>query len=48
VFSDATLIDMVNKKPQTRTDFAQINGVGPKKLAQYSDAFLALLTSFES
>ena len=48
VFSDATLIDMVNQKPQTRTDFAQINGVGPKKLAQYSDAFLALLTSAES
>ena len=48
VFSDATLIDMVNQKPQTRTSFAQINGVGPKKLAQYSDAFLALLTASES
>ena len=48
VFSDATLIDMVNKKPQTRTDFSQINGVGPKKLAQYSDAFLALLTASEN
>ena len=48
VFSDATLIDMVNQKPQTREDFAQINGVGPKKLAQYSDAFLALLTSASS
>ena len=45
VFSDATLIDMVNQKPQTRADFAQINGVGPKKLAQYSDTFLALLTA---
>ena len=48
VFTDATLIDMVNQKPQTRTDFAQISGVGPKKLAQYSDAFLALLTASKS
>jgi len=48
VFSDATLMDMVNQKPQTRTSFAQINGVGPKKLAQYSDVFLALLTASEN
>ncbi|HZU53382.1 MAG TPA: RecQ family ATP-dependent DNA helicase, partial [Holophagaceae bacterium] len=45
VFSDATLQQMVRFKPQTDAELMAISGVGPKKLVQYGDAFLALLKS---
>ncbi len=43
VFSDATLIEMVDLRPQTPEALLGISGVGPKKLAQYGDAFLDLV-----
>ena len=43
IFSDAVLIAMVAEQPQTAQELGKISGVGPKKLALYGDAFLAVL-----
>jgi ATP-dependent DNA helicase RecQ len=43
VFSDAALIQMVERRPATDSEFLAVSGVGPKKLAQYGAAFLAAL-----
>jgi ATP-dependent DNA helicase RecQ len=43
VFSDATLLDMARMRPATDEEFLAVNGVGPKKLTLYGDAFLALI-----
>jgi ATP-dependent DNA helicase RecQ len=43
VFSDATLIAMAEQRPRTVDELLAIPGVGPRKLAAYGDAFLALL-----
>jgi ATP-dependent DNA helicase RecQ len=43
VFSDATLLEFAARRPSTRQEFLAISGVGPKKLAQYGEPFLALL-----
>ena len=41
VFSDATLTDMVLKKPKTREDMLDVSGVGPSKFDRFGEAFLA-------
>jgi ATP-dependent DNA helicase RecQ len=43
VFSDATLIKMAERRPRTVEELAHVPGVGPKKLAEYGEAFLAEL-----
>ncbi len=43
VFSDATLIAMAERPPRTEDELLAIPGVGPRKLAAYGEAFLALL-----
>jgi ATP-dependent DNA helicase RecQ len=43
VFSDATLIAMAERRPKTLDELLAISGVGPRKLAAYGEAFLALL-----
>ena len=43
VFSDATLIAMAEQRPRTEAELLAIPGVGPRKLAAYGEAFLALL-----
>jgi ATP-dependent DNA helicase RecQ len=43
VFSDATLLAMAARKPQTEAELATISGVGPKKRALYGEAFLRVL-----
>ena len=43
VFSDATLIDMVKRKPKSRGDMLDVSGVGPSKFEKFGDAFLAEL-----
>jgi ATP-dependent DNA helicase RecQ len=43
VFADATLQDMCRLRPATRDDFALVNGVGPKKLQDFADIFLAAI-----
>lgn len=40
IFSDKTLIEMVNNKSQTLDDMAEISGVGEHKLKKYGTAFL--------
>ena len=46
IFSDRTLIDMAAKRPLTRWDFGEVNGVGEAKLQQFADVFLAEIRAF--
>lgn len=43
IFSDATLHDLVEKKPTTPEAFENIKGVGQIKLEKYSKVFIALI-----
>ena len=43
VFHDATLLDMIAKRPATPAELLAVHGVGKARLARYGDAFLALL-----
>ncbi len=45
VFSDKTLKQMARDVPQTEQEMLEINGVGAKKLQQYGEKFIALLSS---
>lgn len=47
IFSDATLLDMLAKLPQTREQMLEVNGVGPAKLKEYGDAFLETIATRE-
>jgi ATP-dependent DNA helicase RecQ len=40
IFSDRTLIDMAERKPQTSDEFAEVNGVGAAKLKAFAGVFL--------
>jgi len=40
VFSDATLLDMVKKKPMNDREMSQVSGVGERKLYRYGDFFI--------
>lgn len=40
IFSDAVLLQMATHRPRSGDELLQINGIGPKKLAQYGDLFL--------
>jgi len=44
VFHDATLMEMMANRPQSLTQLAQISGVGARKLEEYGEAFLEVLT----
>ncbi len=43
VFSNATLQDMARRQPTSLEAFAQVNGVGNRKLEQYGDRFVACI-----
>ncbi len=43
VFTDRTLIEMAETRPQTLDEMAQVSGVGAKKLETYGRAFLAVI-----
>ena len=43
VFHDASLAAMVERRPQTLNELAQISGVGERKLAAYGDDFIAVI-----
>jgi ATP-dependent DNA helicase RecQ len=45
IFSDASLQDMIYKKPLTLNAFADIKGVGEMKLEKYGHTFVALIHS---
>jgi ATP-dependent DNA helicase RecQ len=46
IFSDRTLIDMAARRPLTRWDFGEVNGVGEAKLQQFADIFLGEIKAF--
>lgn len=48
IFSDASLFDMVAKRPQNLDEFAHIHGVGQHKLNHYGLQFLKVIRDFES
>ncbi|WP_420466598.1 DNA helicase RecQ [Panacagrimonas sp.] len=46
VFTDASLRDMAERQPRDADAFAEISGVGSRKLEQYGPAFLASIRDF--
>jgi len=48
IFHDSTLMDMMDRMPQTHDQFASVSGVGATKLENYADDFLAVLRDFNS
>ena len=48
IFHDSTLMDMIDRMPQTHDQFAGVSGVGATKLENYADAFLEVLHDYES
>ncbi len=48
IFHDATLREMVARRPRTREDFSGLTGVGETKLRRYADDFLAVITARSS
>ena len=46
VFSDATLLDMAEKKPKNIYEFRLVNGVGDHKASQFGIAFLEAIAEF--
>jgi ATP-dependent DNA helicase RecQ len=45
VFHDATLSEMVARRPRTLSEFSQISGVGERKLEAYGEPFLDVIRS---
>jgi ATP-dependent DNA helicase RecQ len=45
VFHDATLAAMVERRPRTLHELAQISGVGERKLAAYGEEFIAVISA---
>jgi ATP-dependent DNA helicase RecQ len=43
VFSDATLLDMVARRPTDKASMLEVSGVGPSKYERFGEAFLAAL-----
>jgi ATP-dependent DNA helicase RecQ len=43
IFNDKTLRAMVEHRPQTRSDFRALHGVGDVKLDRYGDAFMEVI-----
>jgi ATP-dependent DNA helicase RecQ len=46
IFADSSLRLMAQQQPQTLAQFAQISGVGARKLAQYGEMFTAEIRAF--
>jgi ATP-dependent DNA helicase RecQ len=46
VFNDATLREMAERQPETLDAFADINGVGSRKLEQYGEVFTRAIRAF--
>lgn len=46
IFHDATLMEMLERKPLNHRQLAQISGVGERKLDLYGDEFLAVIDEF--
>lgn len=48
IFHDATLMDMIDKHPHSLVTFAQVSGVGTRKLEKYGETFLSILRQHSS
>ncbi|PYF12047.1 ATP-dependent DNA helicase RecQ [Rhodobacter viridis] len=48
IFPDRTLIEMAELRPRTLDQFAQVNGVGAKKLESYGRAFLEVIAGADA
>ncbi len=48
IFHDATLVEMMERQPQTMEQFSRISGVGERKLEAYGDAFLEVINEHAS
>ena len=48
VFSNATLMDMAQKKPHTMAEFLDVSGVGQMKAKRYGKAFLEAIRIWET
>lgn len=46
VFSNATLVDMVTKKPKTLSEFRRVSGVGELKASWYGDDFTKVIKEY--
>ncbi len=46
IFHDSTLLEILNQRPATLDQMAQVSGVGQAKLARYADEFLNVLQEF--
>ena len=46
IFHDATLMEMMQYRPQTNSELLTINGIGEVKLERYGDDFLEVLAEF--
>lgn len=46
IFNDLTLSEMIEKRPKSSREFANLTGVGERKLALYGDDFLAVIAEF--
>ena len=47
IFHDATLMEMLDKKPMSLTSFSKLSGVGEHKLDTYGETFINLIRSFD-
>lgn len=45
IFTDDTLSEMERKRPETKKELRAIRGIGPKKSAEYGDAFINIIKS---
>jgi ATP-dependent DNA helicase RecQ len=43
IFSDRSLIDMAQRRPRNKAEFAEVNGVGKAKLEEFAAVFLAAI-----
>ncbi len=46
IFSDRTLVDMADKRPKTKDEFADVFGVGAAKLRDFAGIFLVAIDEF--
>jgi len=47
IFSNATLLDMISKRPTCREEMLKVNGVGQAKFEKYGDIFLDFLIRYQ-
>jgi ATP-dependent DNA helicase RecQ len=48
IFHDATLIELSRRRPVTREAFAEVHGVGARKLDRFAEPFLATIRRHEA